>query len=362
MDKNKNPLPQMKYKRMGNTGLTISNIGFGTWLNHHSASPSSLSNLQNLMSAAYNMGINYFDNAEMYGCGESEIAMGKCLKALGWERKDYIVLTKIFKCIYPGDINGNYLSRKHIIEGAEASLERLGLEYADIILCHRYDKYTPIEEVCRAMNYLIENGECMYWGTSYWNSAQIAAAFGCCEKLSLIKPVVEQSMYNMLVREAVEKELEYALDMGIGLIGFGVLGSGLLTGKYNTGVCPQGSRFLLNNRPSDLWTKLIKDEGKREHTLTMLNKLGEISKELNVTQSELSIAWGLRNGDLSSAVIGANTEEQLMDDVRALDLVERWDAGIEQKIEGILGNRPIPNYDWRTWGLDLPRRLTKLNL
>eukprot|EP00826_Nyctotherus_ovalis_P028585 TRINITY_DN2256_c0_g1_i1.p1 TRINITY_DN2256_c0_g1~~TRINITY_DN2256_c0_g1_i1.p1 ORF type:complete len:357 (+),score=51.49 TRINITY_DN2256_c0_g1_i1:76-1146(+) len=346
--------PTMEYRFLGPCGMKVSVLGFGTWLNYHDLNSNSVKILESCIQASLKAGINFFDTAEMYGGGIAEDLLGTCLQNLKIPRKDFVLQTKLFKCM-PG-VNSNFLSRKHLIEGLDASLERLKLDHVDVVLCHRYDEYTPIEEVCRGMNHLIESGKTFYWGTSQWEAEEIMEAFDCCDRLGLIKPIVEQPEYSMLVRKNVEQKLcKLFAKKKYGTTVFAPLAGGLLTGKYNEGVAPENSRFDKKSRPSDNWTKLIKSH-KRDETLRKLRGLGELAKRQGVTQSELALAWVIKNTDVASAVFGATKPEQVEQNVRALSLCERWTCEIEEEAEAVLKNQPKPRMDWRKWGPGVPRR------
>jgi len=348
--------PEMEYRFLGPCGMKVSVLGFGTWLNYHEVNTEAVKTLEACVKAAFDSGINFFDTAEMYGSGIAEQLLGICFKNLNIPRKDLVVQTKLFK--YKAGVNCNFLSRKHLIEGMNDSLERLQMDYVDVVLCHRYDEYTTIEEVCRAMNYLIDSGKTFYWGTSQWEAEEIMEAFDCCNQLGLIKPIVEQPEYSMLVRKNVESKLcKLFAKKKYGTTVFGPLAGGLLTGKYNDGIAPENSRFDKKSRPSDNWTKLIKSN-KHDETLKKLKGLGELAKKLGATQSELALAWIIKNSDVASAVFGATKPEQITQNVNALSLYKRWTPEIEQEVETILNNQPKPRMDWRKWGPGTPRRQT----
>ena len=346
--------PEMIYRHLGNTGIKVSVLGFGTWLNYHDLSESSEKSLEDCIRVALNSGINFLDTAEMYGEGAAEELLGQCLQRIKPRRSDIVVQTKLFK--YKPGVNSNYLSRKHIIEGMQGSLQRLKLDYVDIVLCHRYDDYTPIEEVCRGMNYLIESGQTFYWGTSQWSAAEIMEAFDCCDRLDLIKPIADQPQYSMLLRKDVEYKLAKLFSVHkYGTTVFAPLGGGLLTGKYNAGMAPENSRFAKVVRSSDCWTQFVKSE-KREDTLKKLNALGELSKKHDCSQSDLALAWVVQNTDVACAVFGATKPEQVQANLGCLKVCRKWTPEIEQEVEKILQNQPKPHMDWRKWGPGVPRR------
>ena len=293
--------------------------------------------------------MNYFDTAEIYGNGTCERLLGRCLKELKWERKDYVISTKIWK-IGEG-VNDSMLSRKHIIEGLKGSLQRLELEYVDMVLAHRYDEETDMEEVCRAFNYCINWGMALYWGTSQWTPYNIMEAMECCEKFGLIKPVLEQPEYNMLVRRNLEVDLVpfFQSKYRLGTTVWSPLASGLLTGKYNMGEEPEGSRMKEKSWMKGYFYKTyFEDSENKGKTYEKLKKLGELAKDLGVEQVHLALAWVLANKDVSAALMGASKPEQLENNYcKTLELLARWTPEIELKVEEILGNTPENVMNWR---------------
>ena len=327
----------MEYRFLGNTGLKVSALSLGSWVTFGGQIDEDKS--FEIMKAAYEQGINFFDNAEVYAHGKSETVMGKIIKRAGWKRSDLVLSTKIF---WGGDgVNDRGLSRKHIIEGTNAALERLQTPYVDLIFCHRPDPYTPIEETVRAMNYIINSGKAFYWGTSEWSAEQIRQAYEVARREHLIPPVMEQPQYNMLHREKMEKEfLPLFRDFKLGTTIWSPLASGILSGKYNDGI-PEGSRlslkeyqWLLERYQAMNW----KDRSK---------KLGDLAKKLNITQSRLAIAWTLKNPNVSTVITGASRKEQLNENLKALDDVKLLTDDIMQEIETILQNKPEQEIDFR---------------
>lgn len=295
------------------------------------------------MKAAYDVGINFFDCAEGYAGGESERQMGEAIKKFGWKRNDIVVSTKI----YWGDafgrdrVNNCGLSRKHIIEGLDAALARLGLAYVDLVYAHRPDRNTPIEETVRAFNHVIQHGKALYWGTSEWSAVEIAAATQVADRLGLVAPLMEQPCYNMLQREKVEKEFSYLYEAtGMGLTTFSPLKAGLLTGKYNGGI-PADSRLASSADPvvKDLKNKLADEESQAE--LATVAKLAPVAQKLGITQTNLAYAWVLKNKNVSSAITGASRPQQVYDAVKALDALPLLTPDIMDEIDGILGNKPV---------------------
>jgi len=298
------------------------------------------------MKAAYDAGINFFDCAEGYAEGKSEVVMGKAIKHFGWKRNDLVISTKIYWGGAFGDnpVNNGGLSRKHIVEGLNNALKRLQLEYVDLIYCHRPDRHTPIEETVRAMNHVIDTGKAFYWGTSEWNAEEIAMAWAAAERLGLIGPVMEQPEYNMLARERVERE--YALlyeKYGLGLTIFSPLKTGILSGKYNDSI-PEDSRIA---KASDGFTSSQRDsygDEKWQKTIAQVRKLKPVAEKLGTDQATLALAWVLKNPNVSSAITGASKIEQIGKSVKALDLIEKLDDKIMAEVDEILANKPTLPY------------------
>ena len=296
------------------------------------------------MKSAYDAGINFFDCAEVYAGGESERVMGDCIRHYGWKRNDLVISTKIYFGEAFGDnpVNNQGLSRKHLIEGTRASLERLGLDYVDLLYAHRPDRETPMEEVVRGFNFLIDQGKCFYWGTSEWNADEIERAHHIATKLNLVGPVMEQPQYNMLVRDRVESEYQLLCqEYGLGLTPFSPLKSGILTGKYNDGI-PKDSRYALS---ADDDAKEIQEELQTEEWQQEARKvaaLKPIAERLGTNQAGLAMAWVLSNPHVSSALTGASRPEQVWNSVRALDIVPKLTDEVMREIDGVLGNKPEP--------------------
>jgi len=331
----------MEYRFLGRSGLQVSAISLGGWLTYggHVENEATFA----CMKAAYDVGINFFDCAEGYAGGESERQMGEAIKKYGWKRNDLVISTKLNWGAANGSnpVNNGGLSRKHIIEGLDLSLERLGLSYVDLIYAHRPDRNTPIEETVRAFNHVINQGKAMYWGTSEWSGSEIATAWRYADKLGLIGPLMEQPQYNMLVRERVEKEYDQLYEeTGMGLTIFSPLKGGILTGKYNEGI-PSGSRLAATD--SDPFIKAMNerygdDSWKKE--LETVKKLKTIADKLGVTQANLSYAWVLKNKHISSAITGASRPQQVYDSVKALDTLKLLTDEVMEEIEAIIDNKP----------------------
>ncbi|OTB09066.1 hypothetical protein M426DRAFT_316358 [Hypoxylon sp. CI-4A] len=333
-------LPKMTYRFLGRSGLQVSAISLGGWLTY--GGHVEKENTFACMKAAYDGGVNFFDCAESYSEGKSEIVMGEAIRKFGWKRNDLVISTKLNWGAAFGDnpVNNKGLSRKHIIEGTNGSLARLGLEYVDILYAHRPDRLTPMEEIVRAFNHIINTGKALYWGTSEWNADEIAQAWRYADKLGLIGPVVEQPQYNMLDREKVEREYAHLYrEVGLGLTVFSPLKAGLLSGKYKDGI-PSDSRFAQESVEfiAGYWKRTGKEQW--DGTVKRINELEPIAKELGVKQSQLALAWVLKNPRVSSAITGASNPQQIYENLQALEVVDKLTPEILDKIDGILGNKP----------------------
>lgn len=329
----------MEYRRMGKTGLRLSVLSYGSWITFAKQVDDTVSD--QLMGLAYDRGINFFDNAEVYSRGESEKMMGRILKKKNWERSSYVVSSKVFFG-WRGEANKpnqTGLSRKHIVEACDEALERLQLDYLDLFLCHRPDKNVPIEEVVRTMNTLIQRGKILYWGTSEWSGAEIAEAHMVARELHLEGPAMEQPQYNLF--ERYKMEVDYFTifkNIGMGTTIWSPLASGLLTGKYNDGI-PEGSRLALEGFD---W---LKDRTLSEQRIESVRKLEVVAKELNTTLATLAIAWCIRNPNVTTAILGATKEAQLLENLKALNVYTKLDEEIMVRIDEIMQTRPImPQY------------------
>ncbi len=330
----------MQYRHLGSAGLQISALSFGAWITFGDQMDEDVA--YECMEAAYDAGVNFFDNAESYAQGSAETIMGKVLKRSGWKRSDLVVSTKIFwGGKGPNDLG---LSRKHIFEAARASLARLQLDYVDLIYCHRPDVQTPVEETVRAMNYLIDHGMALYWGTSEWTPERIREAYDVARREHLAPPQMEQPQYNMFHRRRVEIELApLYMEMGLGTTIWSPLASGLLTGKYQQGI-PPGTRLSL---PGYEWLKerYATEEVKKE--IAKVKELTPIAKELGCTMAQLAIAWCLKNPNVSSVITGASKPSQVVENMKAMDVVPKLTDQVAARIEGILENKPQPEPDYR---------------
>jgi voltage-dependent potassium channel beta subunit len=318
----------MHYRRLGRSGLKVSEISLGSWITLGSQMDEQSS--IDLVHAAYEQGINFFDSADMYADGQAEITLGKAVKDL--PRQALVLSSKVFFPTFPGP-NGKGLSRKHVTDSIHASLKRMDTEYIDLYFCHRFDPDTPLEELVWTMTDLIHQGKIMYWGTSKWTASQIATAILVAKENHLIPPTVEQPRYNMLDRRQVEMSLSYVVkEHGIGLTTFSPLAYGLLSGKYNEGI-PAGSRASI---PEMEW---VKDRITPESILKV-QLLTPIAREMDLTPAQLSIAWILRRKEVSSVITGASRVEQLDENLQASEAVDRLTNDVLEEIEKVLKNQP----------------------
>jgi voltage-dependent potassium channel beta subunit len=319
---------EMTYRRLGRSGLKVSVLSFGSWV---SFGPQlDVGRARDCLAAAYDAGVNFFDNAEAYAGGESERIMGQAIAGLGWPRGSYIVSSKYFWGL-GGRVNGsNTLNRKYLLEAVDPSLERFGLDHLDIVYCHRPDRETPIDETVGAMSDIVASGRAHYWGTSEWSADEIRAAWAVAELHHLHKPVVEQPEYNLFNRRRVEREYARLYeDIGLGLTTWSPLASGLLTGKYLDGV-PDGSRATL---PGYEWLKALLTDPDRN---AKVRRLAGIAGELGCSPAQLSIAWCARNPHVSSVITGASRVQQVEENLGALDVLARLDDDVVARIEAAL--------------------------
>ena len=324
----------MEYRRMGKTGLQLSVLSFGSWVTFHKQIDQNISD--ELMGIAYDNGINFFDNAEVYALGESEKLMGRVLKNKAWDRTSYTISSKVYFGWRGKENKPNQtgLSRKHIFEACHEALQRLQVDYLDLFFCHRPDKNVPIEEVVWSMNLLIQQGKILYWGTSEWSGVEIMEAHRVAHEYKLIGPVVEQPQYNLLEREKVEKDFSMIYKtVGLGTTIWSPLASGLLTGKYNDGI-PENSRFALEGFD---W---LKDRFMVEDKLAKVKELTAFANELGISVASLSIAWTIKNPNVTTAILGATKKEQLLENLKALDALEKLTPDVMQRIEDIMQTKP----------------------
>jgi voltage-dependent potassium channel beta subunit len=330
----------MEYRYLGKTGLQISALSFGAWVTIGGQIGEDTS--YECMKVAYDAGVNFFDNAESYAHGNAEIVMGNVIRKAGWKRSDLVISTKLF---WGGrKPNQTGLSRKHIIEGAKASLARLQMDYVDLIFCHRPDIYTPIEETVRAMNFLISQGMAFYWGTSEWSADQIMEAHSIARQLDLIPPSMEQPQYNMLTREKVEREyVRLYKEIGMGTTIWSPLASGLLTGKYNQSI-PQGTRITMEGYE---WLREDFENKRAKQGIKKVKQLMPIAENLGMTMAQMAIAWCLKNPHVSSVITGASKPQQISENMQAMYYVEKLTPDVMGQIESILDNKPEPISDYR---------------
>lgn len=329
----------MEYRYMGKTGLQLSTLSFGSWVSFHKQINDQIAD--ELMGLAYDRGVNFFDNAEVYALGESEKMMGRVLRKKGWDRTSYVVSSKVFwgwrgKENKP---NQHGLSRKHITEACHEALQRLQTDYLDLYFCHRPDKNVPIEEVVWTMHNLITQGKILYWGTSEWSGVEIMEAHRVAQRDGLIGPSMEQPQYNLFERNKIENEyLMVYKTVGLGTTIWSPLASGLLSGKYNKGI-PAESRFAI---PGFEW---LRDRLMQEQLVTKAVAISALAAELSITSSQLSIAWCIKNPNVTTAILGATKKEQLLENLDALQAVEKLTPEVMQRIEEIVQTKPVlPEY------------------
>ncbi len=315
----------MEYRRLGSAGLKVSALSYGSWVTYGSQVDIDLA--VSCMKAAYDNGVNFFDNAEAYAGGKSEEIMGKALKKLGWRRSSYIVSTKVYWGLNDGPNEKNTLNRKYLLESIDGSLKRLDMDHVDLLYCHRPDPETPIEEVVFAMSDIISSGKAHYWGTSEWSAAEILEAWQIAERHHLRKPQMEQPQYNLITRNRVEKEYAGLYeDIGLGLTTWSPLASGLLSGKYNDGI-PEGSRLSLKGYE---W---LKDGVLSTDRIESVKKLGKLAANLGVTTAQLTLAWTAGNPRVSSVITGASRPEQVVENMKAFELIARLNQDARKEIE-----------------------------
>jgi voltage-dependent potassium channel beta subunit len=320
----------MNYRRLGRSGLKVSELSFGSWVTYGNQVDTRLA--KELMAAAFDAGVNFYDNAEIYARGQSERIMGAALKELGWPRDSYVVSTKFYWGLADGPNRRNTLNRKYLRGAIEGSLARLQLDYVDLVFCHRPDPHTPVEETVWAMHDMIARGQALYWGTSEWSADEIRAAWLIADRHHLHKPVMEQPQYNLFHRKRVENEYARLYeDIGLGLTTWSPLASGLLTGKYRDGV-PAGSRGAVESY-AFLRAGLTDPDRNR-----IVAALAAVARELDCTLAQLALAWCLKNPRVSTVITGATRREQVAENMQAADVAERIDASVLQRIDAIVGS------------------------
>jgi len=330
----------MEYRFLGKSGLKVSALSLGAWVTYGGQVGEDIA--CECMSAAYDCGVNFFDNAEVYADGNAEVVMGRVIKKMGWKRSDLLISTKIF---WGGEgPNDCVLSRKHLIEGTHAALERLQMEYVDLIFCHRPDIFTPIEEIVWSMNLIIQQGKAFYWGTSEWPAVKIMDAYSFAIREHLIPPLMEQPEYHMFARQKVEQEYSYLYKtIGLGTTTWSPLASGLLTGKYNDGF-PADSRASLEDYK---WLKEQLQSQEVQEQIRKIRELGVIASDLGCSLAQLAIAWCLKNPNVSTVITGASKKSQVLENMEAQEVGKLLSADVMAQIESILQNQPEEDEDFR---------------
>ncbi|MEZ4918273.1 MAG: aldo/keto reductase [Saprospiraceae bacterium] len=322
----------MEYRRLGNSGLQVSVLSLGSWLTFGKQIGDQTA--EQLMQTAYDHGVNFFDNAEIYARGQSETVMGEILKKKKWPRSSWLVSSKVFFGYEDDKPNQRGLSRKHIFEGCEAAMKRLQVDYLDLYFCHRPDKNTPIEETVWAMNHLIAQGKILYWGTSEWSAQEIMEAHMVAKENRLIGPVMEQPQYNMFHRNKVEVEYNQIYKtVGLGTTIWSPLASGILTDKYLSKF-PEGTRMSMEG------LQWLKEREMTEERLETVRKLNTLAKDLDTSLAKLAIAWTVKNPNVSTAILGASRKEQLEETLQSLELLPKLTPEVMEQIETILNNKP----------------------
>jgi voltage-dependent potassium channel beta subunit len=315
----------MEYRRLGRTGLQLSVLSLGSWVTF--GGKVGVSEATDCLQAAYDGGVNFFDNAESYAEGESERVMGEAIAKLGWARYSYVISTKVFWGLHELPNMQNTLNRKYLMQAIDGSLERLGLDFVDLLFCHRADPKTPIEETVWAMSDIVSSGRALYWGTSEWTAEEIRAAWFIADRHHLHKPLMEQPQYNLLARGRVEFEyLRLYEDQGLGLTTYSPLASGVLSGKYLDGI-PDDTRGAL---PGYEW---LQQSMNNERTKKRVRLLQTIASELGCTPAQLAIAWCAKNPHVSTVITGASRVSQVHENLRALDVMAQLDAPIMERID-----------------------------
>lgn len=315
----------MEYRNLGRTGLKVSALSFGSWVTFKTQLDTGLA--AECLSAARDAGVNFFDNAEGYAAGESERIMGAAIQDLGWERNSYVISTKLYWGIHDEINMKNTLNRKYLMQAIDGSLDRFGLDFVDLVFCHRPDPSTPLEETVWAMSDMISQGKALYWGTSEWSGAEIMAAWAIADKHHLHKPLFDQTQYNLLWRDRVENEYARLYDeIGLGLTTWSPLSSGLLTGKYLDGI-PEGSRATLEGYE---WLKSTLTDPVRNGKVA---KFKAVADDIDASLAQLALAWCVRNPNVSTVITGASTPEQVAENMSALDILDRLTPEIMERLD-----------------------------
>jgi voltage-dependent potassium channel beta subunit len=325
----------MEYRHMGKTGLQLSVLSFGSWVSFHKQIDDTIAD--ELMGIAYDNGVNFFDNAEVYALGESEKMMGRVLKKKNWDRTSYTISSKAFWGWRGKENKPNQtgLSRKHLVEACNEALQRLQVDYLDLFFCHRPDKGTPIEETVWTMHNLIQQGKILYWGTSEWSGVEIMEAHRVAHQYGLIAPSMEQPQYHLLERNKMENEfLMIFKTVGMGTTIWSPLASGLLSGKYNDGI-PEGSRFDLKGFD---W---LKDRWMKDELMDKVRGLATLAQELGITMAQLSIGWCIKNPNVTTAILGATNRSQLTENLGALEASGKLSPDVMARIDDIVQSKPV---------------------
>lgn len=327
----------MEYRRLGKSGLPVSALSYGSWVTF--SNQMAVEQALEAMTAAYDAGVNFFDNAEVYAVGRSETIMGEALKKSGWRRDSFIVSSKVmWGSVDDPRPTQQGLHRKHVFDACHDAMRRLQVDYLDLYFCHRPDPNVPLEEIVRMMTELIWQGKVLYWGTSQWSAQQLTAAYGLARQYNLIPPTMEQPQYSMFHREKVELEFAPLYEsIGLGTTIWSPLYFGILTGKYNDGI-PADSRA---NLPGYEWVREIIESEEGRQKIAKVRELTRIADELGTTMTHLALAWCLKNPNVSTVITGASRVEQVHDNLKALDALALLTDDVTATIEGILGNRPV---------------------
>jgi len=321
----------MQYRHLGNAGIKVSELSFGSWVTFHTQA--GVETTVDLMSTAYDAGVNFFDNAENYAAGQAEAVMGAALRKLGWRRGSYLISTKLFWGLNEGPNEQNTLNRKYLSEAIDGSLRRLDTDYVDLLFCHRQDPTTPVEETVWAMHNIIERGKALYWGTSEWEPEAILAAIEIAERHHLHKPVVEQPVYNLFEQHRLGSAYDSVYDdAGIGSTTWSPLASGLLTGKYQSGI-PADSRGALEG--FDWLQEQLSDKDR----LAKVAALEPLAKDMGATLAQFSLAWCLQNPRVSTVITGASRVEQVRENLQALRFADQFTADLMNEIDRIFKGR-----------------------
>lgn len=322
----------MEYRRLGKSGLQVSALSLGSWLTFGKQIEDSVA--ERLMGLAYDLGVNFFDNAEIYARGESERVMGRILKKFNWDRSSFLVSSKVFHGSGGKKPNQTGLSRKHVLEGCHAALQRLQVDYIDLFFCHRPDKNTPIEETVWAMNHLLQQGKILYWGTSEWSAQEIMEAHMVARQLHLVGPTMEQPEYNMFKRAKIEVEYSQIYKTtGLGTTIWSPLASGVLTDKY-LDAFPEDTRLGMEG------LEWLREKALTPERLVKIRELNNLARELDTSLARLAIAWCLKNPNVSTVILGASKPHHLEETLSSLEILEKLGPEVMERIETILNNKP----------------------